>query len=83
MAKNKKVEETNMEFPELPIPEEPSLEEQLRIANQELENKYTDLLYKVYQKEEQVDKLKREIELQRNTYEKAIANLVLTFCGKE
>ena len=83
MARNKKVEEVTMDFPEIPVPEEPTTEEQIKIATQELENKVLDLTYTIYKKEQEIDRLNREIEMQNRKYERVITSLVLTFCGKE
>ena len=67
----------NNEVPEV------SVEEQVNIATKKLEDKCSDLTYKIYLQEDEINRLKSEIEKQKIVYEKAIANLVLELCGNK
>ena len=95
MARSKKaVEETNLKeipledlaleelpaMPEIPV-QEPSVEEQIKMATDELERKNQDLTMALYNKEHEVDILKQQLQKQEEYYNNAIARLVLATYG--
>lgn len=95
MARSKKsVEESNLNeipledlaleelpaMPEIPV-QEPSIEEQIKMATDELERKNQDLTMALYNKEHEVDILKQELQKQKEYYNNAIARLVLATYG--
>ena len=80
------IEEINMEFPELPteevpLPEEPSVEEQIRIATAELEQKCNDLTLQIYYKEQEIEQLRKALEDQAVYFDRTVSNLVQILCG--
>ena len=93
----KAVEETNLkeipledlaleEIEELPaiseIPvQEPSVEEQIKMATKELERKNQDLAMAIYNKEHEIEILKQQLQKQEEYYNNAIARLVLATYG--
>ena len=95
MARSKKsVEETNLKeipledlaleelpaMPEIPV-QEPSIEEQIKRATDELERKNQDLTMALYNKEHEVGILKQQLQKQEEYYNNAIARLVLAIYG--
>ena len=93
----KAVEETNLkeipledlaleEIEELPaiseIPvQEPSVEEQIKMATKELERKNQDLAMAIYNKEHEIEILKQQLQKQEEYYNNAIARLELAKNG--
>lgn len=95
MIRSKKaVEETNLkeipledlaieeieELPAMPI-QEPSVEEQIKMATNELERKNQDLAMAIYNKEHEIEILKQQLQKQEEYYNNAIARLVLATYG--
>ena len=90
----KAVEETNLkeipledlaleeieELPAMPI-QEPSVEEQIKMATNELERKNQDLAMALYNKEHEIEILKQQLQKQEEYYNNAIARLVLATYG--
>ena len=90
----KAVEETNLkeipledlaleemeELPAIPI-QEPSVEEQIKMATEELERKNQDLAMALYNKEHEIEILKQQLQKQEEYYNNAIARLVLATYG--
>lgn len=77
----------HMEFPDLPevetmpLPEEPSVEEQIEMATRELEQKNNDLVQQIYYKEQEVAQLRKALEDQANYFDKTVSNLVQSVFG--
>ena len=77
----------HMEFPDLPevetmpLPEEPSVEEQIEMATRELEQKNNDLVQQIYYKEQEVSQLRKALEDQANYFDKTVSNLVQSVFG--
>lgn len=67
-------------MPEIPV-QEPSVEEQIKMATNELEKKNQDLTMALYNKEHEVDILKQQLQKQEEYYNNAIARLVLAIYG--
>lgn len=67
-------------MPEIPV-QEPSIEEQIKMATDELERKNQDLTMALYNKEHEVDILKQQLQKQEEYYNNAIARLVLATYG--
>lgn len=67
-------------MPEIPV-QEPSVEEQIKMATDELEKKNQDLMMALYNKEHEVDILKQQLQKQEEYYNNAIARLVLATYG--
>lgn len=67
-------------MPEIPV-QEPSVEEQIKMATDELERKNQDLTMALYNKEREVDILKQQLQKQEEYYNNAIARLVLATYG--
>lgn len=67
-------------MPEIPV-QEPSIEEQIKMATNELEKKNQDLTMALYNKEHEVDILKQQLQKQEEYYNNAIARLVLATYG--
>ena len=95
MTRSKKaVEETNLkeipledlaleELPamsEIPV-QEPSIEEQIKMATKELERKNQDLARAIYDKEHEIEILKQQLQKQEEYYNNAIARLILATYG--
>lgn len=90
----KAVEETNLkeipledlaleemeELPAMPI-QEPSVEEQIKMATNELERKNQDLAMALYNREHEIEILKQQLQKQEEYYNNAIAKLVLATYG--
>lgn len=67
-------------MPEIPV-HEPSVEEQIKMATDELEKRNQDLTMALYNKEHEVDILKQQLQKQEEYYNNAIARLVLATYG--
>lgn len=63
------------------IPVEPTVEEQIEMATRELEIKNNDLLYQIYNKEQEIEQLKKALDQQSKAFEHCIANLVFNIFG--
>lgn len=73
------------EFPDVsaeqPIPQEPSVEEQIRTATEELERKNNDLIQQIYYKEQEIKELRAVLDSQEQNFNKVIAGLCITIFG--
>ena len=67
-------------MPEIPV-QEPSIEEQIKMATEELERKNQDLALAIYNKEHEIEILKQQLQKQEEYYNNAIARLVLATYG--
>ena len=67
-------------MPEIPI-QEPSVEEQIKMATNELERKNQDLAMALYNKEHEIEILKQQLQKQEEYYNSAIARLVVATYG--
>ena len=67
-------------MPEIPV-QEPSVEEQIKMATKELERKNQDLAMAIYNKEHEIEILKQQLQKQEEYYNNAIARLVLATYG--
>ena len=67
-------------MPEIPV-QEPSVEEQIKMATEELERKNQDLALAIYNKEHEIEILKQQLQKQEEYYNNAIARLVLATYG--
>lgn len=65
---------------EMPV-QEPSIEEQIKMATEELERKNQDLAMAIYNKEHEIEILKQQLQKQEEYYNNAIARLVLATYG--
>ena len=86
IGSKKAVEETNLK--EIPLEElaampiqEPSVEEQIKMATKELERKNQDLAMAIYDKEHEIEILKQQLQKQEEYYNNAIARLILATYG--
>lgn len=68
-------------MPELPM-EEPTVEEQVKLATEELERKNLDLSMALANKEHEIEVLKQQLVNQERYYNNAIARLVLHTYGE-
>lgn len=78
------IEEINFpEIPteEVPLPEEPSVEEQIAMATAELEQKCNDLTHQLYYKEQEVEQLRKALDDQGLYFDRTVSNLVQILCG--
>lgn len=66
---------------EQPIPQEPSVEEQIRMATEELERKNNDLTQQIYYKEQEIKELRAVLDSQEQNFNKVIAGLCITIFG--
>lgn len=73
------------EFQDIPkeqsIPQEPSVEEQIRMATEELERKNNDLIQQIYYKEQEIKELRAAMQSQEETFNRVIAGLCITIFG--
>ena len=73
------------EFPDIPeeqpMPQEPSVEEQIRMATEELERKNNDLIQQIYYKEQECRELRAAMQSQEETFNRVIAGLCITIFG--
>ena len=67
-------------MPEIPV-QEPSVEEQIKMATNELERKNQELAMAIYNKEHEIEILKQQLQKQEEYYNNAIARLVLATYG--
>ena len=67
-------------MPEIPV-QEPSVEEQIKMATKELERKNQDLARAIYDKEHEIEILKQQLQKQEEYYNNAIARLILATYG--
>ena len=67
-------------MPEIPV-QEPSVEEQIKMATEELERKNQELARAIYDKEHEIEILKQQLQKQEEYYNNAIARLVLATYG--
>ena len=67
-------------MPEIPV-QEPSVEEQIKMATEELERKNQDLAMAIYNKEHEIEILKQQLRKQEEYYNNALARLVLATYG--
>lgn len=72
-------------FPDIPedqpMPQEPSVEEQIRMATEELERKNNDLIQQIYYKEQECRELRAAMQSQEETFNRVIAGLCITIFG--
>ena len=72
-------------FPDIPedqpMPQEPSVEEQIRMATEELERKNNDLTQQIYYKEQEIKELRAVLDSQEQNFNKVIAGLCITIFG--
>lgn len=61
--------------------QEPSVEEQIKAATAELEQKNNDLILQIYAKEQEVEHLKKALEEQATYFDRTVSRLVQIFCG--
>ncbi|MGM9543518.1 MAG: hypothetical protein ACI3T9_00910 [Romboutsia timonensis] len=66
---------------EVPLPEEPSVEEQIKMATQELEQKNNDLIQQIYYKEQECKQLRDVIDKQAQSFNECVGNLIYTVFG--
>ena len=67
-------------MPEIPV-QEPSVEEQIKMATEELERKNQDLAMAIYNKEHEIEILEQQLQKQEEYYNNAIAGLILATYG--
>lgn len=60
---------------------EPSVEEQIRMATEELERKNNDLTQQIYYKEQECKELRAAMQSQEETFNRVIAGLCITIFG--
>lgn len=74
------IEELN-DVQEMPEPQEPSVEEQIKMATEELERKNNDLTQQIYYKEQECRELRAAMQSQEETFNRVIAGLCITIFG--
>ena len=74
------IEELN-DIQEMPEPQEPSVEEQIKMATEELERKNNDLTQQIYYKEQECRELRAAMQSQEETFNRVIAGLCITIFG--
>lgn len=74
------IEELN-DIQEMPEPQEPSVEEQIKMATEELEKKNNDLIQQIYYKEQEIKELRAVLDSQEQNFNKVIAGLCITIFG--
>ena len=74
------IEELN-DVQEMPEPQEPSVEEQIKMATEELEKKNNDLIQQIYYKEQEIKELRAVLDSQEQNFNKVIAGLCITIFG--
>ena len=67
-------------MPEIPV-QEPSVEEQIKMATNELERKNQELAMAIYNKEHEIEILEQQLQKQEEYYNNAIARLILATYG--
>lgn len=63
------------------LPEEPSVEEQIKIATEELEYKNNDLIQKLYYKEQEIKQLRDALQFQEDNFNKILARAIIAIVG--
>lgn len=74
------IEDSN-DVQEMPQPQEPSVEEQIKMATEELERKNNDLIQQIYYKEQEIKELRAVLDSQEQNFNKVIAGLCITIFG--
>ena len=74
------IEDSN-DIQEMPQPQEPSVEEQIKMAREELERKNNDLIQQIYYKEQEIKELRAVLDSQEQNFNKVIAGLCITIFG--
>lgn len=74
------IEDSN-DIQEMPEPQEPSVEEQIKMATEELERKNNDLIQQIYYKEQEIKELRAVLDSQEQNFNKVIAGLCITIFG--
>lgn len=74
------IEDSN-DIQEMPQPQEPSAEEQIKMATEELERKNNDLIQQIYYKEQEIKELRAVLDSQEQNFNKVIAGLCITMFG--
>ena len=74
------IEDSN-DTQEMPEPQEPSVEEQIKMATEELERKNNDLIQQIYYKEQEIKELRAVLDSQEQNFNKVIAGLCITIFG--
>lgn len=74
------IEDSN-DVQEMPQPQEPSVEEQIKMATEELERKNNDLIQQIYYKEQEIKELRAVLDSQEQNFNKVIAGLCITMFG--
>ena len=74
------IEELN-DIQEMPEPQEPSVEEQIKMATEELERKNNDLIQQIYYKEQEIKELRAVLDSKEQNFNKVIAGLCITIFG--
>lgn len=74
------IEDSN-DIQEIPQPQEPSVEEQIKMATEELERKNNDLIQQIYYKEQEIKELRAVLDSQEQNFNKVIAGLCITMFG--
>ena len=60
---------------------EPTVEEQIKQATEALEQKNNDLIHQIYNKEQQIEQLRKTLEQQAVYFDRTVSRLVQIFCG--
>ena len=74
------IEDSN-DIQEMSQPQEPSVEEQIKMATEELERKNNDLIQQIYYKEQEIKELRAVLDSQEQNFNKVIAGLCITIFG--
>lgn len=74
------IEDSN-DIQEMLQPQEPSVEEQIKMATEELERKNNDLIQQIYYKEQEIKELRAVLDSQEQNFNKVIAGLCITMFG--
>lgn len=74
------IEDSN-DIQEMPQSQEPSVEEQIKMATEELERKNNDLIQQIYYKEQEIKELRAVLDSQEQNFNKVIAGLCITMFG--
>ena len=74
----KNLEEINIDTLDF---EEPSIDEQIRMATRDLEEKNNDLIQKLYYQEQEIEQLRRALKEQADYFDKTVSKLVQSVFG--
>lgn len=74
----KNLEEINIDTLDF---EEPSIDEQIRMATRDLEEKNNDLIQKLYYQEQEIEQLRRALKEQADCFDKTVSKLVQSVFG--